>query len=78
MYEPNSGAIYFGGENVKKFNLSSWRRAFVSVAQGSPIMEGTIRSNMTYGYEREASDAELTRVAKLAGIYDLIQTLANV
>lgn len=75
MYEPKSGNIYFGQDKVSKYSLNSWRKTFVTISQGSPVMEGTIRSNMTYGCDREVSDAELVSAAKQAGIFDLIQTL---
>ena len=45
------------------------------VAQGSPLMEGSIRENICYGCQREVSQEELLKVAKLAHVYDFVQDL---
>ena len=38
-------------------------------------MEGSIRENICYGCQREVSQEELLKVAKLAHVYDFVQDL---
>ena len=45
------------------------------VAQGSPMMEGTVRENLCYGCDHEVSDEELKSVAKLAHVADFVEQL---
>lgn len=75
LYDPQSGVIYFGGKDVKAYKLGDWRRAFAAVSQDCPILEGTIRENITYGCRRRVSQEELEKVAKMANIYELVQSL---
>jgi len=65
-YQPQHGQITIGGEDVDNFNLSDWRSQIGYVSQDSAIMAGTIRHNLTYGADRDYSDAELWHVLELA------------
>ncbi|MGI6344636.1 MAG: ABC transporter ATP-binding protein [Bacillota bacterium] len=76
-YEPDAGIMYFGDTAATEFNLHAWRRAFGLVAQDRPILEGTIRENITYGCLREVSDEELLQVAKMARVYDFVKDLPD-
>ncbi len=75
LYEPQQGRISFGQTDAKEYDIHAWRRAFSTVAQGSPLMEGSIRENVCYGCQREVSQEELLKVAKLAHVYDFVQDL---
>lgn len=72
LYEPSSGEIRFAGDNIGGYELADWRRHFAVVSQGSPLIGGTVRENITYGLEREVSDEELAAVAREANCYDCI------
>lgn len=72
MYEPDKGSIYFGEKNISEYNLHDWRNKFAVVAQDNPLMSGTVRENILYGVEREVSEEELIKVAKMANIYDFV------
>ena len=72
MYDPDSGMLRFGEENIKKYNLSSWRGSFAIVSQDKPLLSGTVRENILYGVRRKVEEDELIRVAKLANIYDFV------
>ncbi len=72
LYEPESGAISFGAENIADYNLTQWRDKFAYVFQKNPLVSGTVRENITYGLDREVSDEELAEVAKRANCYDCI------
>ena len=77
LYDPNSGSIRFGETDVREYDLHEWRKAFCLVAQGSPLMEGTIRENICYGCERPISNDELVKVARQARVYDFVSQLPD-
>lgn len=72
LYEPKSGEVRFGGENVAEFDITQWRDRFSYVFQKDPLIGGTVRENLTYGLDREVSEEELVEVAKKANCYDCI------
>ncbi len=72
LYEPKSGAIRFGGDNIADFALTGWRDRFAYVFQKDPLIGGTVRENITYGLDREVSEEELIAAAKKANCYDCI------
>lgn len=72
LYEPQSGAILFGGENIANYDLTQWRDRFAYVFQKDPLISGTVRENMTYGLDREVTDEELVAAAQKANCYDCI------
>ena len=72
MYDPDSGMLRFGEEDIKKYDLSSWRGSFAIVSQDKPLLSGTVRENILYGVRRKVEEDELIRVAKLANIYDFV------
>lgn len=77
FYEPDKGYVYFGDTDVKRFSLHSWRKAFALVAQDRPLMEGTIRENITYGCERDITDAELQKVAEMSRVDNFVKNLPD-
>jgi ATP-binding cassette, subfamily B, bacterial AbcA/BmrA len=66
FYKPAAGSIRLGEEPVEQFSLSSWRRRIGYVSQESPLISGTIRTNLCYGLDREPSRQELERAAQMA------------
>ena len=74
MYDPDSGMLRFGEEDIKKYDLSSWRGSFAIVSQDKPLLSGTVRENILYGVRRKVEEDELIRVAKLANIYDFVMS----
>ena len=72
MYDPDSGMLRFGEEDIKKYDLSSWRGSFAIVSQDKPLLSGTVRENILYGVRRKVEEEELIHVAKLANIYDFV------
>ncbi len=72
MYDADTGALRFGKEDVRRYDLKSWRGSFAIVSQDKPLLSGTVRDNILYGVRRKVSDEELERVAKLANVYDFV------
>lgn len=77
LYEPDSGVIRFGETDCSTYSLHSWRRKVCMIAQGSPMMSGTIRENICYGRQDPVSEEELLNVAKLSHVYDFIKDLPD-
>lgn len=77
LYDPREGRICFGDKDITGFRLHSWRKAFGVVSQGSPLMEGTIRENMCYGCDREVTEEEFMKVAKLSHVADFAKYLSD-
>jgi ATP-binding cassette subfamily B protein AbcA/BmrA len=77
LYEPDSGVIRFGETDCGTYSLHSWRRKVCLIAQGSPMMAGTIRENICYGRQDPVSEEELLKVAKLSHVYDFVKDLPN-
>ncbi|WP_332635249.1 ATP-binding cassette domain-containing protein, partial [Halalkalibacter flavus] len=65
-YQPTAGQIRIGNQDIEDLSINSWRSQIGYVSQDSAIMAGTIRQNLTYGADRDYSDAELWRVLTLA------------
>lgn len=77
MYVPQQGAIYFGETSAESFSLSAWRRTFGLVSQDRPVLEGSLRENITYGCQRDITDEELWQVAKMANLEGLVKSLPD-
>lgn len=77
MYEPDMGYVYFGENYANSFSLDAWRKAFGLVSQDRPVLEGTLRENITYGCERDITDEELWQVAKMANLEELVKSLPD-
>ncbi len=72
MYDPDSGSLRFGEDDIRKFALSSWRGSFAIVSQDKPLLSGSVRDNILYGVHRRVEEDELIYVAKLANVYDFV------
>lgn len=75
LYEPDEGVVSFGDEIANGYSLDSWRKNICLIAQGSPMMAGTIRENICYGRHDEVSEEELMNVAKLSHVWDFVKDL---
>mmetsp|Transcript_28043 Transcript_28043/g.46405 ORF Transcript_28043/g.46405 Transcript_28043/m.46405 type:complete len:924 (+) Transcript_28043:169-2940(+) len=75
MYEPSSGSVRLDGVGVHEFS-PRWLSHHVSIVQQEPtLFARSIKRNIIYGLEntdREPSQEEIERVARLAGCADFI------
>lgn len=72
MYDGDEGVLRFGKDDVRRFNLASWRGSFAIVSQEKPLLSGSVRDNILYGVHRKVEEDELIHVAKLANVYDFV------
>lgn len=77
LYEPKSGTICFGDDNIAHYNLTEWRDRFAYVFQKTPLVSGTVRENILYGIDRPVTEEELVEIAKKANCYDCIMEKPN-
>ncbi|EGG07904.1 uncharacterized protein MELLADRAFT_23558, partial [Melampsora larici-populina 98AG31] len=75
FYDPKSGEIMYGEDNIKSFTPESWRSNFGLVPQEPALLSGTIASNITYGISSPVSHSTLEKCALLANALDFINAL---
>ncbi|MGH3089084.1 MAG: ABC transporter ATP-binding protein [Rubrobacteraceae bacterium] len=74
FYEADSGTVSFLGQDVKEASLSELRGSIGYVEQDSPVMAGTIRSNLLYA-NPEAPEAEVEEVLDLTNLRSFVEGL---
>ena len=76
FYKPTSGEITFDGRSASDLEVGSLRRRIGYVPQQITLFSGTIMENLRYG-NPEASDAQVHRAARVAGVHDFICSLPS-
>ena len=76
FYELDDGDILVDGVSIKEMSRKETRKLFGMVLQDTWLFEGTIKENLKFGNEN-ASDEEIIKATKDAGIYDFIEKLPN-
>ena len=76
FYDPDEGTIYINDIDTKKLKLSSIRKNIAYVSQDIFLFSDTIRENIRFG-RRGASDNEVEKAARSAGIHDFIEKLPD-
>ncbi len=74
FYRPQQGLILIDGRPVGEYELTSLRRRIGYVPQSPTLLSGTIAENLRYG-DPEASEAQIEKAARAAGIHDFIASL---
>jgi ABC-type multidrug transport system fused ATPase/permease subunit len=72
FYEPNSGNIYFDGNDSRNVSLSALRSQMSMVPQDVFLFGGTILENIAYGKPNATKD-EIMHAAKQANAWEFIQ-----
>lgn len=72
FYEPTSGTITYGDNDIDAYHMDQWRRSYGYVLQHAPLLSGSIRDNICYGLQRQATDEEVIAAAKIADAYEFI------
>ncbi len=71
FYDPDSGAIYVDGHDLREYDLRSWRSQIGMVLQEPFLFHGSIAQNIAYG-RADASEYEIIAAAKAANAHDFI------
>ncbi|KAK4492667.1 hypothetical protein RD792_003487 [Penstemon davidsonii] len=75
FYDPDSGVITIDGIDIQKFQLKWLRQQMGLVSQEPILFNETIRANIAYGKEGNATEAEIIAAAELANAHKFISGL---
>ena len=75
FYDPDEGQVRIDGKDIRKFQLNSLRRQVGFSMQGSPLFQGSILENLTFGRNIPVQDVE--DAARSAYIHDFVTSLAE-
>ncbi|XP_060532274.1 ATP-binding cassette sub-family B member 10, mitochondrial isoform X3 [Cylas formicarius] len=79
LYDPDNGAIYLDGHNIKDLDPSWLRKHIGTVSQEPILFSCSIKDNILYGADdpEEVTEDELIKVAKEANVYEFVQQLPD-
>ncbi len=72
FYHVTEGTIRFGKQPIEQIHLKEWRSLFGYVSQEAPLMNGTIRDNVTYG-KADVLETDIIEALKNAYAWDFVQ-----
>ncbi|KAL2535447.1 ABC transporter B family member 4 [Forsythia ovata] len=75
FYDPDSGQIRLDGVDIQKFQVKWLRQQMGLVSQEPMLFNETIRANIAYGKEGNATEAEIIEAAELANAHTFISGL---
>ncbi|RSZ60358.1 ABC transporter ATP-binding protein [Massilia atriviolacea] len=75
FYQPSEGELLYGGVPIGQLGLADWRGKIGYVAQGAPVMPGSVRANITYGLPGLYTDAMVLAAADKAGALAFIEQM---
>lgn len=78
FYDPDAGQITLDGIEIKRLRLKWLRQQMGLVSQEPVLFNDTIRSNIAYGKEGNATEAEVLAAAELANANKFISSLHKV
>ena len=76
FYEPDSGAIFIGGQDIAGISRESLRRNVDIVLQDTTLFTDTVRNNLSYANEN-ATEAQIRRAAALSRCQGMIRLLPH-
>ncbi|KAL3714525.1 hypothetical protein ACJRO7_006443 [Eucalyptus globulus] len=75
FYDPDSGHITLDGIEIQKLQLKWFRQQMGLVSQEPVLFNDTIRANIAYGKDGEATEAEILAASELANAHKFISSL---
>ncbi|XP_040379796.1 ABC transporter B family member 21-like isoform X2 [Oryza brachyantha] len=75
FYDPDAGHILLDGVDIQKFQLRWLRQQMGLVSQEPALFNDTIRANIAYGKEGEATESDIVSAAQLANAHKFISSL---
>ncbi|WCJ22612.1 ABC transporter B family member 11 [Euphorbia peplus] len=75
FYDPNSGHITLDGVEIQKFQLRWLRQQMGLVSQEPVLFNDTIRANIAYGKDGNATEAEIIAASEFANAHNFISSL---
>ncbi|CAJ2658715.1 unnamed protein product [Trifolium pratense] len=77
FYNPDSGYVLLDGVDIKTFRLSWLRQQMGLVGQEPILFNESIRANIAYGKEGDATEDEIIAAANAANAHSFISSLPN-
>jgi ATP-binding cassette subfamily B protein len=74
FYDPDSGRILFGKQDIRNIHVKELRQVIGFVSQDVFLFDGTIKENMRYG-SFGASDEQIVAASKIADAHEFIEKL---
>jgi ATP-binding cassette subfamily B (MDR/TAP) protein 1 len=74
FYDPDVGHILLDGVDIQKFQLRWLRQQMGLVSQEPALFNETIRANIAYGKDGQATESEITAAAELANAHRFISS----
>ncbi|KAL4911945.1 P-loop containing nucleoside triphosphate hydrolase protein [Aspergillus aurantiobrunneus] len=74
-YDPTSGEIRLGDENIRKFSPKRYRSQISLVQQEPVLFQGTVTENISLGALSDPTEDDIHGAAKQANAYDFIVSL---
>ena len=78
FYDPDSGDIKLDGFEIQKLQIKWLRQQMGLVSQEPLLFNDTIRANIAYGKEGDATEAEIIAASELANASKFISSLQQV
>jgi ATP-binding cassette, subfamily B, multidrug efflux pump len=75
--QPTNGRIMIDGQDIADVSLESLRSKIGFVNQETPLFDGTITENVTYGTRDDASEEQIQQAARLAGVDEVVASLPD-
>ncbi len=76
FYDPSSGSILIDGVDIRRYDLSQYRRLFSLVSQDVVLFNDTIYNNIVLG-AHGITEADVVEALKAANIYEFVATLPD-
>ncbi|GJN05501.1 hypothetical protein PR202_ga23131 [Eleusine coracana subsp. coracana] len=74
FYDPDVGHILLDGVDIQKFQLGWLRQQMGLVSQEPALFNDTIRANIAYGKDGQATESEIVAAAELANAHKFISS----
>ncbi len=76
FFDPASGAIRLGAENIAEFDLAAWRAKLSIAFQENPLFTANLRDNISYS-RPQAGPHQVAAAVRRAGLTDFIDSLPD-
>ncbi|MGO3407008.1 ABC transporter transmembrane domain-containing protein [Marinomonas sp.] len=74
FYDPQQGQVRFSGQDIKTFDLGTWRQQLALVPQETALFDQSVTDNLGYA-NRDASENAIQSAAKQSNAHEFIQRL---
>ncbi len=77
LYDVNSGEILANGQNIRKYDLTEYRRSIGTVFQDFQIFAGSIKENVVMDIAADAADPQVLQALKESGLMNRVHNLSD-